>query len=378
MASQEGLCYTIVEPSFSQHHQAPTVEANDAPAQEQAQDPPSSEQDQGEDQSRNDDDEYPFDICYSPNDVQDQAHDVEKTQDIEQAQVDGQDGDPNDQVDQVIPPSTRRTKEEIEAHHLTRRDTNLEIHEHTHEKDLSDVRGTMSTRRQLANFSTHHAYISLVEPKKAFEALEDSDWLNAMHDELNNFKRNKVWTLVEKRKECHNDIGTKWIFKNKQDENRIIMRNKERLVAQGFSQIEGIDFDETYALVARLESIRILLAYASHHTFMLQQMDVKISFLNGPLQGTTTITSKIHINNMCIKYTFLLVVVVLQIFQVLGAIVLPVPIAIAVKLHSIRLRASLGLLRRRGSFLAALLEVSLYLGLPCFLKLVVLLTINTW
>ncbi|KAK1677510.1 hypothetical protein QYE76_038358 [Lolium multiflorum] len=116
--------------------------------------------------------------------------------------------------------------------------------------------------------------------KKVFEALEDSDWLEAMHEELNNFKRNKV---VEKPKGCHNVIGTKWIFKNKQDEFGNVVRNKARLVAQGFSQVEGIDFGETYAPVARLESIRILLAYASHHNFKLQQMDVKSAFLNGPL-----------------------------------------------------------------------------------------------
>ncbi|KAK1665971.1 hypothetical protein QYE76_054130 [Lolium multiflorum] len=202
---------------------------------------------------------------------------------IKEAQTEGQDGDPNDQVDQVTPPRPRRTKEEIEARRLARRDRTLEIRGHTHDKVLGDVRGRVSTRRQLANFSNHHAYISLVEPKKVFEALEDSDWLEAMHEELNNFKRNKVWTLVEKPKECRNVIGTKWIFKNKQDEFGNVVRNKARLVAQGFSQVEGIDFGETYAPVARLESIRILLAYASHHNFKLQQMDVKSAFLNGPL-----------------------------------------------------------------------------------------------
>ena len=122
-----------------------------------------------------------------------------------------------------------------------------------------------------------------MEPKKVFEAPEDPDWMEAMHEELNNFKRNKVWQLVEKPKECRNVIGTKWIFKNKQDANGIVIRNKARLVAQGFSQVEGIDFGETYAPVARLESIRILLAYATHHNFKLQQMDVKSAFLNGPL-----------------------------------------------------------------------------------------------
>ncbi|KAK1644066.1 hypothetical protein QYE76_061871 [Lolium multiflorum] len=189
-------------------------------------------------------------------DYYDQAHEVEHSQEIEEAPIEGQDGDPNDQVDQVTPPRPKRTKEEIEARRLARRDRTLEIRGHTHDKVLGDVRAKVSTRRQLANFSNHHAYISVVEPKKVFEALEDSDWVEAMHEELNNFKRNKVWTLVEKPKECRNVIGTKWIFKNKQDEFGNIVRNKARLVAQGFSQVEGIDFGETYAPVARLESIR--------------------------------------------------------------------------------------------------------------------------
>ncbi|KAK1681913.1 hypothetical protein QYE76_042761 [Lolium multiflorum] len=285
VASREELCSTTVEPSSSQHQQTPSLEANDAPTQEQEENTPSHEQDQGQDQPRIHDgsDEYPFDICASPNIVQDQAHEVEHSQEIEEAQIEGQDGDPNDQVDQVTPPRPKRTKEEIEARRLARRDRTLEIRGHTHDKVLGDVRAKVSTRRKLANFSNHHAYISVVEPKKVFEALEDSDWVEAMHEELNNFKRNKVWTLVEKPKECRNVIGTKWIFKNKQDEFGNIVRNKARLVAQGFSQVEGIDFGETYAPVARLESIRILLAYASHHNFKLQQMDVKSAFLNGPL-----------------------------------------------------------------------------------------------
>jgi hypothetical protein len=114
-----------------------------------------------------------------------------------------------------------------------------------------------------------------VEPQKVFEALEDPDWVEAMHEELNNFERSKVWSLVEKPQDCRNVIGTRWIFKNKQDANGIIVRNKARLVAQGYSQIEGIDYGETFAPVARLESICILLAYDSHYNFMLQQMDVK-------------------------------------------------------------------------------------------------------
>jgi hypothetical protein len=79
-------------------------------------------------------------------------------------------------------------------------------------------------------------------------------------------------------------IGTKWVFCNKQDENGVVTRNKARLVAQGFTQVEGLDFEETNAPVARLEAIQMLLAYATHHDFKLYQMDVKSAFLNGPIQ----------------------------------------------------------------------------------------------
>ena len=104
----------------------------------------------------------------------------------------------------------------------------------------------------------------------------------AMQEELNNFERNQVWNLVERPNT--NVIGTKWVFHNKQDENGMVIRNKARLVAQGFTQVEGLDFEETYALVARLEAIRMLLAYAAHHNFKLYQMDMKNAFLNGPIQ----------------------------------------------------------------------------------------------
>jgi hypothetical protein len=99
---------------------------------------------------------------------------------------------------------------------------------------------------------------------------------------LNNFTRNEVWSLVQRPKQ--NVIGTKWVFRNKQDEHGVVTRNKARLVAQGYTQVEGLDFGETYAPVARLESIRILIAYATNHDFKLYQMDVKSAFLDGPLQ----------------------------------------------------------------------------------------------
>ncbi|WVZ97688.1 hypothetical protein U9M48_043202 [Paspalum notatum var. saurae] len=101
-----------------------------------------------------------------------------------------------------------------------------------------------------------------------------------MQEELNNFARNEVWVLEEHPKD-KNIIGTKWVFRNKQGEHGVVVRNKARLVAKGFAQVEGLDFGETFAPVARLEAICILLAYSSHHKIKLYQMDVKSVFLNG-------------------------------------------------------------------------------------------------
>jgi hypothetical protein len=81
-----------------------------------------------------------------------------------------------------------------------------------------------------------------------------------------------------------NVVGTKWVFRNKQDEHEVVTRNKARLVEKGYAQVAGLDFEETFAPIARLESIRILLAYAAHHLFTLFQMDVKSAFLNGPIK----------------------------------------------------------------------------------------------
>jgi hypothetical protein len=99
-------------------------------------------------------------------------------------------------------------------------------------------------------------------------------------NELHQFSRNDVWTLVS-RPFDQNIVSTKWIFKNKSDEHGTVIRNKAWLVAQGYAQIEGVDFDETFALIALLESIRILLSISCHLGFKLYQMDVKSAFLNG-------------------------------------------------------------------------------------------------
>jgi hypothetical protein len=112
------------------------------------------------------------------------------------------------------------------------------------------------------NMFFHVLLLHISEKEYNFEALQDPDQVNAMHEELNNFTRNQVWTH-EKPPQDTGIIGTKWVFWNKQDDQGVIVRNKARLVAKGFSQVEGLDFRDTFALVAQLEAICILLAYAS-------------------------------------------------------------------------------------------------------------------
>ena len=100
-----------------------------------------------------------------------------------------------------------------------------------------------------------------------------------MQEELNQFKRTNVWTLVERPLD-NNVIGTKWVFRNKLDEHGVVVWNRPRLVAQGYAREEGIDYDETFVPIVRLEAIRILLSFACYMNFKLYQMDIKSIFLN--------------------------------------------------------------------------------------------------
>ncbi|KAA0037814.1 gag-pol polyprotein [Cucumis melo var. makuwa] len=150
----------------------------------------------------------------------------------------------------------------------------------------SDLSAGIPTRRKekvdYTKMIVDLCYVSAIEPTFVENALKDEYWINAMQEELLQFKRNNVWTLVPKPDRV-NVIRTKWIFKNKTNESGNVTKNKARLVAQGYAQVEGIDFDETFAPVARLEAIRLLLGISCIHKFKLYQMDVKSAFLNGYL-----------------------------------------------------------------------------------------------
>ncbi|GKA86955.1 putative ribonuclease H-like domain-containing protein [Tanacetum coccineum] len=166
--------------------------------------------------------------------------------------------------------------------------------DHPLDQVIRDLESSTQTRRMSKNLEEHGffstfqqrtnhkdlqnclfaCFLSQEEPKKVIHTLKDPRWIEAMQEELLQFKLQEVWTLVDlpiKKKA----IGTKWVFRNKKDERGIMIRNKARLVAQGYTQEEGIDYDEVFGPVARIEAIRLFLAYASFKDFVVYQMDVK-------------------------------------------------------------------------------------------------------
>ncbi|KAJ9565499.1 hypothetical protein OSB04_001465 [Centaurea solstitialis] len=168
--------------------------------------------------------------------------------------------------------------------HLTRTQKN-----HPASQVIGDVASPMITRKQSreAGYVNTHSgmlscFLSQNEPKKVLDAMKDPSWIEAMQEELLQFVLQHVWDLVDLPK-GHRVIGTKWIFRNKTDERGIVIKNKARLVAQGYTQEEGIDYDDVFAPVARIEAIRLFLAFASYKGFKVYQMDVKSAFLYGTI-----------------------------------------------------------------------------------------------
>ncbi|GKF06707.1 retrovirus-related pol polyprotein from transposon TNT 1-94 [Tanacetum coccineum] len=125
--------------------------------------------------------------------------------------------------------------------------------------------------------------VSRTEPKNIKEAMDDCAWIEAMQEELHQFDRSDVWELVD-RPLCKNVINIKWLWKNKRDEENTVICNKACLVAKGYAQKEGIDFEESFAPVAWLEAVRLFVAYVAHKSFPVYHMDVKTTFLYGPLK----------------------------------------------------------------------------------------------
>nr|GEZ05730.1 hypothetical protein [Tanacetum cinerariifolium] len=154
--------------------------------------------------------------------------------------------------------------------------------DHPLDNIIDQLSRPVSTRLQLhvqALFYYYDAFLTSVEPKTYKDALTQSCWIEAMQEELNEFEQLEVYELVPRPDEVM-IITLKWIYIVKLDGLGRIIKNKARLVSRGYRQEEGINFEESFALVARLEAIRIFLAYAAHKNMVVYQMDVKTMFLN--------------------------------------------------------------------------------------------------
>ncbi|GKA60203.1 putative ribonuclease H-like domain-containing protein [Tanacetum coccineum] len=150
--------------------------------------------------------------------------------------------------------------------------------DHPKDQIIGDINLAIQTRRMI-NFSEENAMVSYISKQRRTNYKDYQNCLFACF--LSQIEPKKTLVDLPKGKRA---IGTKWVYRNKKDERGIIVRNKARLVAQGYTQEKGIDYDEVFAPVARIEAIRLFLAYASIIGFIVYQMDVKSAFLYGTIE----------------------------------------------------------------------------------------------
>nr|GFB80575.1 hypothetical protein [Tanacetum cinerariifolium] len=158
--------------------------------------------------------------------------------------------------------------------------------DHSLEQVIREPSRPVLTRNQLrsdGNMCMYALTVSTMEPKNVKEAMTDPAWIDSLHEELLQFKRLNVWVLVPAPYNI-SPLMLKWLFKNKDDEEQTVIRNKPCLVLRGYRQEEGINFEESFTPVARMEAISIFLAYVAHKSFSMFQMDVKTVFLHGLLK----------------------------------------------------------------------------------------------
>nr|KAJ0223121.1 hypothetical protein LSAT_V11C200078420 [Lactuca sativa] len=142
----------------------------------------------------------------------------------------------------------------------------------------SDIDSRVVTHSATKNECLRASFLSIIEPKGIKDALQDADWVKAMQEDLAEFECNNVWDLVP-TPEGVSIVGSRWVYRNNSDEDGVIIKNKARLVVKGYSQQEGIDYDETFTPVARIKAIRIFLAFAAHKNFKIQSsLTIAISF----------------------------------------------------------------------------------------------------
>nr|GEU32924.1 retrovirus-related Pol polyprotein from transposon TNT 1-94 [Tanacetum cinerariifolium] len=166
--------------------------------------------------------------------------------------------------------------------HQTHRSTNKWTKNRPIEQVIGDPSKPIMTRRQLhtdVEVCMYALIVSTTEPKNIKEAMLYASWIESMQDQLNQFKCQLVECPIGR-----NIIAVKWIWKNKTNAKNTVIQNKSLLVAKEYGQEEGIDLEESFAPVARLEAVKIFVAYAAHKNFPMYHMDVKTAFLNGQLK----------------------------------------------------------------------------------------------
>ncbi|GJZ44602.1 retrovirus-related pol polyprotein from transposon TNT 1-94 [Tanacetum coccineum] len=182
--------------------------------------------------------------------------------------------------------TTPETQSPILPNDVEEDNHDLDTKDHPLDNIIGELERPVSTRLQLyeqALFCYYDAFLTSVEPKTYKDALTQACWIEAIQEELHEFKCLEVWKLIPLLNKVM-VITLKWIYKVKLDELRGILKNNARWVARGYHQEEGIDFKESFAPVARLDVIQIFLAYAAHVNMIVYQMDVKKAFLNSILR----------------------------------------------------------------------------------------------
>nr|GEW98482.1 integrase, catalytic region, zinc finger, CCHC-type, peptidase aspartic, catalytic [Tanacetum cinerariifolium] len=185
-----------------------------------------------------------------------------------------------------LPPGVVAEPHFMDEHTVVPVHTNPFSKDHPLDNVIGNPSRPVSTRKQLATdalWCLYSSVLSKIEPKNFKSAIIEDCWFQAMQDEIHEFDRLQVWELVP-QPDCVMIIALKWIYKVKLDEYGDVLKKKAWLVAKGYRQEEGIDFEESFALVARIEAIRIFIANAASRNMTVYQMDVKMDFLNGDLK----------------------------------------------------------------------------------------------
>ena len=178
-------------------------------------------------------------------------------------------------------PSFPTNNMQDEAH--VESDENQPSHDEVPNEEPDEESQSPPPRKFRSLTEIYNANFCHVEPESFEEAIREESWKKAMEDEIQVIEKNNTWELTDRPLD-KDVIGVKWVYKVKYNADGSVQRNKARLVAKGYSQQPGIDYDETFAPVARMDTVRAIISLAGQKGWLLYQLDVKLAFLNGELK----------------------------------------------------------------------------------------------